>query len=532
MVQDRHDSDRRQATITVAASNSVSTRNADYVCSGADDQVEIQAAIDAAAGGRVKLEEGLFVLSAQIQPLASVELVGCGPATIIQCSGDHKAYYASALAGLVIRNLTIDTNAVTRIGVHFDTCSDIIADSLWFINPELTGYPSPLCLYFLSSYNFSASNIHLTGGGLTVGSSYDGVVSDSYITGANCAHFIALDSSHGIDFVNCWNHSTYHAGIYIDEGSWDCHIIGGNYAGTAAQGAIEVRGSRNIVAFADVSESAGDGIQIFTIDGCGDVEDNLVIGCDCHGLASGIKLWQDTGPGKVRRNKVIHCNLRDCTDGIEEIGLVADVYDNTFKGNDLRGCATAITLLGELSELNSYARHQDVFLNMIAADATRVRSNEPLNAAIPLTFTITSQPSDPRTLSGHFDAHANITAYTIVITGVNGKGSVIVETMTEADGWDWETDNAFALVTSIIMTERTGTGAGDTMDIGITAVLGLSNIISATGDVYKIKKNQADAVVAGAQVGITYDTYDMAVIGIGGNDEFTIWYRSNLNRIV
>jgi len=96
-------------------------------------------------------------------------------------------------------------------------------------------------------------------------------------------------------------------------------------------------------------------------------------------------------------------------------------------------------------------------------------------------------------------------------------------------GWSGETSNAFATITSIKMTSRTGTGVGDTMDIGITDVLGLSNIIYETGDVYKIKKNNANAVVADAQVDIDYDTYDMSVIGLASGDDFTIWCRSNLN---
>jgi hypothetical protein len=182
-----------------------------------------------------------------------------------------------------------------------------------------------------------------------------------------------------------------------------------------------------------------------------------------------------------------------------------------------------------LDKVVNYRNYSDLFMDVLAVSATHVRSNEDLSAAIPITFTIDAQPDVPRTLSGHFDSHAQITAYTIVITGVNARGNTVTETKTEADGWDWETNNAFATITSIIMTARTGTGAGDTMDIGITDVLGLSNDITSTSDVYKIKKNAANAIVAAAQVNVTYDTYDMAVIGLAAGDDFTIWYRSNLN---
>jgi len=171
----------------------------------------------------------------------------------------------------------------------------------------------------------------------------------------------------------------------------------------------------------------------------------------------------------------------------------------------------------------------DIFMDVLAVSATAIRSNEDLSEAIPNTFTLSAQPDVPRTLSGHFDSHAQITAYTIVVTGVDAKANTVTDTLTEADGWDWETDNAYATVTSIIMTARTGTGAGDTMDIGITDVLGLSNAIYEIGDIYKIKKNNANATVAGAQINTLYDTYDMAVIGLAATDDFTIWYKSSLN---
>ena len=173
----------------------------------------------------------------------------------------------------------------------------------------------------------------------------------------------------------------------------------------------------------------------------------------------------------------------------------------------------------------------DLFMDVLAVSATHVRSNEDLSEAIPNTFSIDAQPDVPRTLSGHFDSHAQITEYTIVITGVDAKGNTVTETFTEsASPWDFETVNAYATITSIIMTARTGTGDGDTMDIGITDVLGLSNVI-ATGDVYKIKKDNAPAVVAAEQVNTTYDTYDMSVIGLIARNDFSIWFITDLNII-
>lgn len=172
----------------------------------------------------------------------------------------------------------------------------------------------------------------------------------------------------------------------------------------------------------------------------------------------------------------------------------------------------------------------DIFMDCLAASDNYVRDDEDLSAGIPITFTIDAQPDVPRLISYEL-THANITAYTLEITGVTAKGNTITETFTEADGWDDWTSNAFATVTSIIMTARTGTGVGDTCDVGIVNRLGLSNVIYDAADVHKVKKNNADYPhITGYVVDVTYDCVDPTTGGaIVGGDDFTIWYGSNLN---
>jgi hypothetical protein len=168
------------------------------------------------------------------------------------------------------------------------------------------------------------------------------------------------------------------------------------------------------------------------------------------------------------------------------------------------------------------------FQDVLAASATGIRSNEALSAATPITFTLTNQPDVPRTLKGHFDTHAQITAYSITITGTSAKGTTVTETFTEAvSPWDFETANAYALITSIIMTSRTGTGAADTMDIGTGSKLGLTNHIAAVADVFKAKQNAANLVLTKAVAETTYDTVDFAAGGgsITGADDLSIWYK-------
>lgn len=213
-------------------------------------------------------------------------------------------------------------------------------------------------------------------------------------------------------------------------------------------------------------------------------------------------------------------NLMPNTDSVWDIGAPGQEFheghtDYTTLGGSLLG-VTAI---------------MDTFLDTLAADPVHYANNEDLSAGVPLTFGLAAQPDVPRTISVDFDTHANITAYTIDFVGVNAQGDAVSESKTEADLWDWETDHAYAKVTSITMSARTGTGVGDTMDIGITDVLGLSNNINAAADVYKIKENNADATIVAGDVDTTYNTYDMHTIGIGAADDYTIWYLGNISHI-
>lgn len=277
----------------------------------------------------------------------------------------------------------------------------------------------------------------------------------------------------------------------------------------------------------EISGASGYGIHGYATTSEGGAE-LLIDSCNIH----------DTSIAGIRAARAHNWTIKNTvvgeptTQDQNAIELGANSSEIRISGCDLTPSGNGVAI--EDSGANNtigYVRHTDLFMDVLATSATHVRSNEDLSAAAPITFTIDAQPDVPRTLSAHFDSHAQITAYTLEITGIDAKGNTITETKTESDGWDWETSNAFAVLTSVIMTSRTGTGVDDTMDLGITDVLGLSNVIWETGDVFKIKKNSANGIVAGAQVNVTYHTYDMSVIGLSATDDFTVWYRSNRNAI-
>lgn len=100
----------REATIVVAASNS-KTPSADYVCSGANDHVEIQAALDAlpATGGCIVLLDGTFTLGAQVvRAIDDVKFIGCGQATLLNLDGGTPVITAGGQDGWLFMDFATD----------------------------------------------------------------------------------------------------------------------------------------------------------------------------------------------------------------------------------------------------------------------------------------------------------------------------------------------------------------------------------------------------------------------------------------
>ncbi len=96
------------ATIVVAASDSLNVGAANYVADGAADDVEIQAALDAASaipgGGQVYLLEGNYATVANLTVPADVALVGAGFGTVI--TPDH----ADITQGIVLNDRSMLKN--------------------------------------------------------------------------------------------------------------------------------------------------------------------------------------------------------------------------------------------------------------------------------------------------------------------------------------------------------------------------------------------------------------------------------------
>ncbi len=569
----------RTATFTVAASDSSasSKAQADYVGDGTDDQAEIQTAIDAlpANGGAVVLLTGTYNISSPIVVKDFTSLIGETLYAGHTTGGAYLKATAGLITGLIINktyndegpapighNTTISLigldidmtlaagiDAIHYEGVDYSTVqySNIVAngygvyltagiDEFWLVGTSIW-YPNPTGFFVVGQYIHVYDSNFISGdngiewfakAGVIEGSSFEGQGVAGIYSGAGALisrdlsisnNYFTKEVQRGISLLRI-------RGVTITGNTFSSNETAGWGTG---QDAINLNLSEDIAivgnTILDASRSVADDYDAIRLDSSSDctIIGNII---SSPGAFTRFGIYLNNSD----RNVVLGNIVKDMvTTGIV---VTASSDSNIVTGNNISNSTYALDIgTGGAGVGNiSFNAHDDFFMDVLAVSATQVRSNEDLSEAIPNTFTLDAQPDVPRTLSGHFDTHAQITAYTIVFTGVDAKGNIVTETFTEAASpWDFETVNSYSTITSIIMTARTGTGAGDTMDIGITDVLGLSNNIYATADVYKIKKNNANAVVAVAQVNATYDTYDMAVIGLGGTDDFTIWYRSNLN---
>lgn len=118
-----------QITKMVAASDALTTAGADYICTGADDQDQINSAIAAVAsiGGLVLLSEGTFEIEDSILLESNVILMGSGRYTVLHVPDGTLASFgvienadqnATGNSRITIRDLTIDGNSASALGTN------------------------------------------------------------------------------------------------------------------------------------------------------------------------------------------------------------------------------------------------------------------------------------------------------------------------------------------------------------------------------------------------------------------------------
>lgn len=216
---------------------------------------------------------------------------------------------------------------------------------------------------------------------------------------------------------------------------------------------------------------------------------------------------------------------RECTnsyflDNYLSDSLTIRVIDNNNTGLVIRGNVCGGLILNSLDTL-SYKQYADLFMDLLAASTTAVHAAITGTGAELEVDTAITNPDVPRNVS--ITNSANSTG-DVIITGVDAKGNSVTDTITISTGGTAYGIVAFSTVSEITIPATVVNP--DTITVGVSDKLGLSNIIYASGDVYKVKVNNADDPTIGT-VNTTYHTVDCATINAA--DDITIWYKSNLN---
>lgn len=203
--------------------------------------------------------------------------------------------------------------------------------------------------------------------------------------------------------------------------------------------------------------------------------------------------------------------------------VVADIKDTVDKKHE----HSNKTILDAIEEPPSMIDH---FLDCLAA------STDYVHAAITGTGEeqeITTEivnPDIPRNIS--ITSSANSTG-DVIITGVDAKGNAVIDTITIVTGGIAYGVVAFSTISKITIP---GTVEDpDTISVGVSDKLGLSNAVYAGADVYKVKVGGADKTGEfdmAEDVNTTYGTIDMSSLDAGGisaYDDITIWFKIFIN---
>ncbi|MDP3015249.1 MAG: right-handed parallel beta-helix repeat-containing protein [bacterium] len=243
--------DRTIATKIVAASNSLNKEKADYVCTGTNDQITIQAAIDAlgANGGAVYLLEGTFNISASIN-LDNVApddsgkaIIGAGAGTVLKVvasSFNVKVIKASNVSKILISQLmAVNCGSDDGAGINFNTVTYSKIDKVW-----AEGLCQGYGISFISSSNNIISENHID----------DGDDNDEYWLEAGIKLY---NSSNNIVVANNFEN----AGLLVRSSS-NNNIISGNNIQLSGIGIWAENSLNNIISGNNIQQSNSYGMVI------------------------------------------------------------------------------------------------------------------------------------------------------------------------------------------------------------------------------------------------------------------------------
>ena len=215
-------------TLIVAASNSLDTTRADYVCDGVDDQDEINAAITAlpVQGGRVSLLEGTYQITDSIVfDKDNVTLQGVGIASRIQTVEDIKMLTATSKSDIGIMNLWIEgiVSQLNNYAVWFETTDNVLITECLIQNSGATNiFFSVSTKNTIISNNFILSAVRI---GVAIASSSKTTIENNIISD-NGNEGIAVSNSENILINSNLIKSNGFDGILLFQNSNNSAVVG------------------------------------------------------------------------------------------------------------------------------------------------------------------------------------------------------------------------------------------------------------------------------------------------------------------
>ena len=494
--------------------------------------MEIQQAIDALSdsGGKVLLLEGQFNISASIQPSK----------TFLLLEGLGKSLYS---AGTVVK-LANDANA-NLIESPDDTYRELSLCSFSLDGNKdnnVSGHGIRLDYLTLELFDVCIRNC-----------AEDGIHGDLGI--ANCihaSHFYLLDNDgNGL--------AAYLQGAIVELPNWiHANGIWGFYAKGGTDSIYELELESNQEGGCNLAPLQNSDVVVWTKNNWNrgfyaSGKDNRIV---VHASKNGQKPGGSAMPYEVHLADLyesdIHIVVTDAEQAVADVnGLYLDGTNG--KGNRISGSihttgyairfgtslAADGTIISDMvldgvsgwlypgaipAGIKIYEQYCNHFQDCLAASTNYVHAGIVGTGAEQEITTAITNPDVPRNIS-ITTTNVSSPSGDVTITGVDAKGNSITEDITIVAGSTAYGNKAFSTVSKI--TIPAGVTSDDTVAVGMSDKLGLSNVIYETGDVYKAKKNNADITVG--TVNVTNGTVDCATIT--GGDDFTIYYRSNLNII-
>ena len=317
----------RSVTYTIAAFDSTASmkNQADYICDGIADDMEIQLAIDNLPneGGRVLLLEGTYITRAAIKLRSNVTLSGSGASTIIKPVNETKSNLAEdALSG--------QNQVVVQDASGFEIGMDVIikddnSGSGWHVAlrtiTDISGNTLTLDSKLLRDYTVTANGF--------VANVFPVITADGYHAGNTYTNIVVENLKIDGNKSNIGNYTWQQGGIVFNQvthsvirNNW---IINSSHEGISDQG---IWGDTwNRIINNTIVGSVGTGVHLGTGNYHAIVSGNVIKDCGDDGIYF---------CSAVRYATISNNIIENCSDGIGDIGGTVDgnldLY-NTIVGN-------------------------------------------------------------------------------------------------------------------------------------------------------------------------------------------------------